>query len=1043
MILQIRHFILVVALMLSACQRNDSVSRLYKFDDYQLVKIMLNVDYKLTRDGGPTVEVGTQNFYLNAYLFDGHSTQIAVGRVGETPVMDLPVSLDQAHLQFEAIAAIPSSAKAVEGGYTIHFSLKEVKTTLFSSETIDSVKNLDALKEGIQPGLEGSANPVYLSLATTIAYQIAKESGALASIASGAKSFVSILDLVSEQTTSIENTVDPSKTPSLSTFAEAIKAAVKLSFANDQSLQTKVAQIVQENAGENESFAENFTEVLKNFVVNAKTTLGENKDTAAAQIFTTESITGISIPDPDTYTGVIYAPAGVVFTDTDMTITLGGSITITPPSVENGIESYGVYFGGDHVNNGKLKLVGSVAKGQKPLSVNLDAGSSLPNGATRFWVFPVTKKGELALGTSTLIVNINKPAGLTYTTPAATYTAGSLITQNVAISTGGTITSYSVSPALPVGLSMDAATGTITGRPTTSQGATNYTVTGSNASGSTTTVISITVSSAAPAAVSLAAPSAVLSGDSFVLSGTCSGELGTITVDIGNDSTPTAGVSTDPLSCTCENSVFTCPVVTITHPQFTLQTVSYKTSISSSWAGSAHQTSNNATALVHLSLTGRPVVGIGLTLKPEGSCSPNSATVTLTAPAGFTPPSISCACTAGGLAACGDFTESTAAHDTPLTLSASITSDGKTKTATRTLSVGNQPPIALSGASGAGNAYQSGQLGGLSFTRYGHGKPTQVSHDEMMDFIDDPMGHADGQRADGSDARQAYEWAGTSELGWTVSALETNDKYADEHNEIIPVEGDDYFGDTYRGYFVPPQNGVYKFVAEIPDNAVRLMMSPNECPQNAIAIVSADLAHNMGAVDPASIWINGNGGAYEGTQRYNHNTAVFFPNGQIDTEYGHGTVYLLANKIYYLEIRYAEGGGGNSFSFGMDRRDFESSTWDGVANLKANTMLPYSGADQYVPRQACGGSSYNASLLFTDPESDAMEYKVRLVNSDGSEISGAGSDVSSVGLSFDTTTGVLSGTANGNYTTQKLVFSARDPGGSNLWTDSSAIILVQ
>ncbi len=849
---------------------------------------------------------------------------------------------------------------------------------------------------------------------------------------------------MTEQTTSIESTIDASRKPSLSTFAEAVTAAVKLNFANDQSLQTKIAQIVEKNANNNtEGFAESFTDVLKNFVIGAKTTLGENKDTAAAQIFKAESIASISIPDPDTYTGVIYASAGMSFTDADMTSMLGGSITITPSSVETGIESYVVYFGGNNVASAKLKLVGSAAKGQSPLSVALDNGSALPTGATRFWVFPVTKKGELGLGTSIAITNIIMPAGLTYATPAATYTAGSLITQNVASSTGGTITSYTVSPALPTGLSMDAATGTISGRPTTTQGTSSYTVTGSNASGSTTTVISIAVTAAAAASVSLSAPSTMISGNSFVLSGTCSGELGAISVDIGNDTTATAGVSTDPLSCTCENSVFTCPAVTITYPTFSSQTVSYKTSISSSWAGNANQTSNNATTLVHLSLTGRPVVGIGLTLNPEGSCSPNSATVTLTAPIGFTPASISCACTSGALTACADFTESTAAHDTPLALSASITHGGQMQTATRTISVGNQPPIALSGSSGAGNAYQSGQLGGLTFTRYGHGNPTQVSHDEMMDFIDDPIGNADGYRADNSIARQVYGWDGTSELGWDVSASETQNKYADGNNEITPVGGGDFFGDTYRGYFVPPEDGAYKFVAAIPDNAVRLMMSPNECPKNAIPVVSADAAGNMGAVDPASIWVNGNGGAYDGTQRYNHKTATFFPGGESDPEYGHGTLYLRANKIYYLEIRYAEGGGGNSFSFGMDHRDFGSSTWDGVANLKANTMLPYGGTDQYVPRQACGGSSYNASLLFTDPESDAMEYKVRLVNNDGSEISGAGSAISSVGLSFDTTTGVLSGTANGSYTTQNLVFSARDPSGSNLWTDSSPIALVQ
>jgi len=68
-------------------------------------------------------------------------------------------------------------------------------------------------------------------------------------------------------------------------------------------------------------------------------------------------------------------------------------------------------------------------------------------------------------GSSTSAV-VQPPAALSYTTATAVYTQGTAITANNPTSTGGAVASYSVSPALPAGLSLNTSTGIIDGTPT-------------------------------------------------------------------------------------------------------------------------------------------------------------------------------------------------------------------------------------------------------------------------------------------------------------------------------------------------------------------------------------------------------------------------------------------------------------------------------------------------------------------------------------------------------------------------------------------------
>lgn len=83
------------------------------------------------------------------------------------------------------------------------------------------------------------------------------------------------------------------------------------------------------------------------------------------------------------------------------------------------------------------------------------------------------------------------PSGLSYPTPQL-YPAGTTIMPLSPMVTGS-VTSYSVSPGLPPGLSIDATRGTISGTPSTPTAIADYAITAQNAGGSTTFKLSIAV----------------------------------------------------------------------------------------------------------------------------------------------------------------------------------------------------------------------------------------------------------------------------------------------------------------------------------------------------------------------------------------------------------------------------------------------------------------------------------------------------------------------------------------------------------------------
>jgi polyhydroxybutyrate depolymerase len=86
------------------------------------------------------------------------------------------------------------------------------------------------------------------------------------------------------------------------------------------------------------------------------------------------------------------------------------------------------------------------------------------------------------------------PSGLSYPSPQAFVVGSAIATLSPTVN--GTVSAYTVSPALPAGLALNATSGQITGTPTTATASANYAIRAENASGATTFTLSIAVNAA-------------------------------------------------------------------------------------------------------------------------------------------------------------------------------------------------------------------------------------------------------------------------------------------------------------------------------------------------------------------------------------------------------------------------------------------------------------------------------------------------------------------------------------------------------------------
>jgi gliding motility-associated-like protein len=132
-------------------------------------------------------------------------------------------------------------------------------------------------------------------------------------------------------------------------------------------------------------------------------------------------------------------------------------------------------------------------------------GTPLSLSPSRDYTITASNVGGSTSVISSFAVLEPAPDSLSINVPSI-YLLGQSITPISPTNTGGVVSTYSISPALPGGLVFDPTTGTISGTPSELSTATTYTITATNSGGTSTTTFSLTVNDIPPSTLVYASP---------------------------------------------------------------------------------------------------------------------------------------------------------------------------------------------------------------------------------------------------------------------------------------------------------------------------------------------------------------------------------------------------------------------------------------------------------------------------------------------------------------------------------------------------------
>jgi hypothetical protein len=178
-------------------------------------------------------------------------------------------------------------------------------------------------------------------------------------------------------------------------------------------------------------------------------------------------------------TVVIAAPSNLVYPQTSILAIIGTAIATDTPTVKGTVSSYSI----------SPALPAGLA-----MSSTTGAISGTPTATSPQTSYTVTASNSTGSTTATLSITVAIPApsNLVYPQTSILANVGTAIATDTPTVTG-TVSGYSIDPALPAGLAIDTTTGAISGTPAAAGPQTRYTVSASNSTGSTTAIVTITV----------------------------------------------------------------------------------------------------------------------------------------------------------------------------------------------------------------------------------------------------------------------------------------------------------------------------------------------------------------------------------------------------------------------------------------------------------------------------------------------------------------------------------------------------------------------
>ncbi len=183
---------------------------------------------------------------------------------------------------------------------------------------------------------------------------------------------------------------------------------------------------------------------------------------------------------------VLPTPPVISYTPSTNVYTVGTAITSLTPSNTGGVPS--------------SYSISTALPAGLTFSTTTGVISGTPTAVSSVTAYTITATNSAGSGNTTVTLTVNPPAPVfSYTPSTNVYTQGTPITALTPVNTGGAVTSYSISTALPAGLSFSTTTGVISGTPTALSPVTTYTITAVNAGGSATTTVTLSVTHIAPA----------------------------------------------------------------------------------------------------------------------------------------------------------------------------------------------------------------------------------------------------------------------------------------------------------------------------------------------------------------------------------------------------------------------------------------------------------------------------------------------------------------------------------------------------------------